>query len=847
MQQIEGNRLRLHDWQLADLESYATWQQPGHRWQQLDGPYYPRTKPEEIPEQIAKIRGWIEKNAWPTPRRRLNICDKNTDQLLGQVSWYWQSQETNWLSVGIVIYDPAFWGQGLGFEALGLWCDYLWHAMPDLARLDLRTWSGNVGMMRLAEKLGFKEEARFRDARIVNGEFFDSMGYGMLRSEWQQRYPEGFGRYLHQQQAKSTFKKVQPHEKTAVYTQQITQAEPNLQIETAQLNEEGLVNDVMIVNGRHVFRFPKHEWAVDHLRQEANCLNLAQQHLTLPLPSWKMYDGKLLGFPFVSYDWIPGEALSRHLLLRLPLTDQQAIAAQLGTFLHQLHTIPMPEVERAGIRPSVTNRTPQKWQTLYEDVEEMLFLHMMPFARDWVEHHFAPVLTHPDFMAHDPVFMNGDLGGYHLLYNPNTQRLNGIIDFGTAGIGDPATDFACLLDQFGEQFVRLMNPYYPNIAAHIERARFWAGTLELQWLLGGLRYPDEPNWFMVHIGHAATFCPLAAVGNQIAQNGGNMTFMIRPFTQTDKDYEAIYAVEKAVFPKNATTIAEFKHADATRPAEQFFQAWVVAQDGRIIAFGNSKYHIYATTPGRYRFNITVHPDFEGRGVGTAVYNQIWQTLQTCTPAPVILESSCYQHHPQAVRFLQQRGFRQTMRWVISKLDLPAADTAQFAPLIQKLEAEGITFHTVPNLQISDPAWMNKLHELDWQLVQDEPLPYTPKKISLAEFKKMYLDAPTAMVDSWMVAVKNGRYIGNSLLEKGSQPGVVSTGFTGVLRGYRRRGLATALKAKTIEYAKKAGFQRIRTGNEENNSMLTLNKKLGFEELTASLAFEKQLEERKVIE
>jgi aminoglycoside 2''-phosphotransferase len=106
--------------------------------------------------------------------------------------------------------------------------------------------------------------------------------------------------------------------------------------------------------------------------------------------------------------------------------------------------------------------------------------------------------------------MNGDLGPYHLLYNPQTRRLNGVIDFGTAGLGDPATDFGCLIDQFGETFVRLMAPTYPDMAQHIERARFWAGTLELQWLLGGLRYPDEPDWFMVHIGRARDVLPIGS-------------------------------------------------------------------------------------------------------------------------------------------------------------------------------------------------------------------------------------------------------------------------------------------------------------------------------------------------
>ena len=317
-------------------------------------------------------------------------------------------------------------------------------------------------------------------------------------------------------------------------------------------------------------------------------------------------------------------------------------------------------------------------------------------------------------------------------------------------------------------------------------------------------------------------------------------FSIRPFQPTDEEYEAIAAVEKAVYPENADKVEDFKHADAIREPGQFFQRWVVEENGRIIAFAHAQQQIHSSTPGRYRFHITVHPDFEGRGVGTAVYDTIWQTIEKRDPQPTLLESGCYQHHPQAVRFLEKRGFQSVMRWVVTRVDLPDFDIAPFAPLIAKLQSQGISFATLPELQKSDANWLAELHELDWQLVQDEPLPYTPNKIPVEQFQKQYVENPNVLPEGWVVAVENGRYIGNSSLEKGSQPGGISTGFTGVLRDYRRRGLATALKALTMDWAKQAGYQFIRTGNEENNPMLTLNKKLGFQEVTASLAFEKKL-------
>ena len=193
---IEGKQIVLRDWQPNDVDVYCHWLQPGHRWQELDGPYYPGSTSEEIEKIRAALPQKIESGDWPEPRQRLLIAGREDDALYGQVTWYWQSQETDWLSVGISIYDPAHWGRGFGFEALGLWSDYLLAQIPQLRSLDLRTWSGNVGMMRLAEKLGYTLEARFRQARVVNGRVYDGIGYGVLRSEWQTRYPDGFAAML---------------------------------------------------------------------------------------------------------------------------------------------------------------------------------------------------------------------------------------------------------------------------------------------------------------------------------------------------------------------------------------------------------------------------------------------------------------------------------------------------------------------------------------------------------------------------------------------------------------------------------------------------------------------------
>ncbi len=189
---LAGSRVVLRDWHLDDLPGYQAWQEPGHAWQALDGPYYPRPTFEETKVFITKVGDRIRAGKWPTPRMVLVVACAETNALIGRVSRYWQSEETQWLSIGVVIYDPPQWGRGLGTEALGLYSDYAFASMPDIARLDLRTWSGNPGMMRVAEKLGYRQEACFRKARIVDGEYFDGLGYGILREEWREKYPSGF-------------------------------------------------------------------------------------------------------------------------------------------------------------------------------------------------------------------------------------------------------------------------------------------------------------------------------------------------------------------------------------------------------------------------------------------------------------------------------------------------------------------------------------------------------------------------------------------------------------------------------------------------------------------------------
>jgi len=182
-----GSRVTLRAWTHADVDALRPWLEPHHEWHRWDGPYYPRPTSEQADATCAAIRSTIGRvDDDPEPPRRA-VIDIG-DGLAGIVTWYWESEVSGWRRLGIVLYDPVTWGQGYGAEAFELWVDHIFDVTDDV-RLDFATWSGNAGMMGIGRRLGMVEEGRFRQARVVDGHRYDSVVMGVLREEWDSRWP----------------------------------------------------------------------------------------------------------------------------------------------------------------------------------------------------------------------------------------------------------------------------------------------------------------------------------------------------------------------------------------------------------------------------------------------------------------------------------------------------------------------------------------------------------------------------------------------------------------------------------------------------------------------------------
>ena len=61
------------------------------------------------------------------------------------------------------------------------------------------------------------------------------------------------------------------------------------------------------------------------------------------------------------------------------------------------------------------------------------------------------------------------------MYDPDENKVTGVIDFGSAQLGDPAIDYAALSASYGEDFLRIAAELNPDIHVMMERVRFYKG------------------------------------------------------------------------------------------------------------------------------------------------------------------------------------------------------------------------------------------------------------------------------------------------------------------------------------------------------------------------------------
>ena len=111
------------------------------------------------------------------------IKDRLNDKHIGNITL----QSIDWVArnaeITIMIGEKDYWGKGVGEEAWRLIIDWGFYTL-NLNRLQCGTFSNNIGMQKLATKVGMKKEGRRPKAVYKNGEYLDVLLYGILKEDY---------------------------------------------------------------------------------------------------------------------------------------------------------------------------------------------------------------------------------------------------------------------------------------------------------------------------------------------------------------------------------------------------------------------------------------------------------------------------------------------------------------------------------------------------------------------------------------------------------------------------------------------------------------------------------------
>jgi aminoglycoside 2''-phosphotransferase len=274
------------------------------------------------------------------------------------------------------------------------------------------------------------------------------------------------------------------------YLRHIRRVCANLAIRTVHLEPDGQRSDVLVLNNSIVFRFPRTSGGVEALAVETTILRAIRGRLPLatPDPAYENVGRKRVGAAFVGYPRLPGEPFWRDTLLAQDDTTRGLLAGQLARFLKALHSVPADSLQ---VDLPVEDGL-ESWADMYRRIRNKLFSFMRPESQTAVARHFERYLDAPRSFDYEPALRHGDFGPSNILFDRTSGRIIGVIDFGSAGLGDPALDLAGLISpaSYGEPFLNLFTPFYPELQALLARARFYAATFALQEALWGIEHND---------------------------------------------------------------------------------------------------------------------------------------------------------------------------------------------------------------------------------------------------------------------------------------------------------------------------------------------------------------------
>lgn len=313
-----------------------------------------------------------------------------------------------------------------------------------------------------------------------------------------------------------------------------------------------------------------------------------------------------------------------------------------------------------------------------------------------------------------------------------------------------------------------------------------------------------------------------------------MAFAIRPSTRAD--YEAIVALTNSQI-NEPITVEDLEREERLRsPEYPFCRLVAVDEAGSLRGFVITNCGP-SSRPGQFWLRVRVWKEHQGRGIGRALYATAEAFVRE--HGGTSIESGVRDNEPDALGWVERRGYRIKYQLFESTLSLPDWDPTPFLGALEQAEATGFRLTTLAE-EGDVEALLPRYYDFSVELVHDIPGMEDRPRYPYDEWLK-YLKEDPHWDPSLIVLVAEGdRWVGMAQISEQNSGGYYNN-FTGIHRDYRGKGLSRAVKVAALLKAKELGAPYLRTNNHSvNQPMLATNEHLGYKPQPGFLQITKSL-------
>lgn len=274
-----------------------------------------------------------------------------------------------------------------------------------------------------------------------------------------------------------------------------------------------------------------------------------------------------------------------------------------------------------------------------------------------------------------------------------------------------------------------------------------------------------------------------------------MAYSLRPWTDLDANCDR--EISQSVYPEyredpRHPALFPARQLGAPRQSLSHYVAVETRGDVRV-AYAT----LWELRPRRYRFDLAVRSEWQRQGIGTQLFAQIIKDAEKFGATG--LQARVRDDKHDALEFVRRRGFRESHRMGTWRLDFAQAAGSGFAEAFARLGERGIEVTDLATARAQDPDYLEQFFDLfcaageGWP--DSDPDPAGATSSSIGDVKS-WLDT-AKLPEAFFIAKHARRYVGfTSLFGIG----------TAIHPEYRRKGIASLLKAGSIADAQRRGFQ-----------------------------------------